>query len=599
MIRGILALTFFGVASANGADWPQWGGQQSRNMASTTEKGLPNWFDCGKENATYEVDMATAKNVKWAVKVNGRTLGSPIVSNGKVFIGTSSSGACLLCLDEQTGRELGRFVCPKPQNEQDVRHCLEDWGMSSTPTVDEGRIYFVSPYQEVYCLDLKTWLSQDENRPAHGDQSPAAGDKILPNAQVTPEKCVLWKYDLARELKAVQQHTASCSVLVHDKFVYVCTGNGRWMSASANVPYYPLTPSLVVLNKKTGELVARDDEQIGERLWRGQWSSPSMGVVGKKKQIYFGAGDGTCYAFEPVSPDTQVAPNRWLTTTLRGPIIQFIDVSGTTKTNSSASPSPMDGKVQATAAPAISPARPTPASLFPVETRPSIKLPDCSPLDALPTAQVPDVPALRKIWWFDCIPKEYRKTPFYASDARSDGAGRPCEIMATPVFYRIRVYVAIGGDPNHGGRNSKGNLVCIDATKTGDITHTGQIWHYDKLNQSSSTVAIADGLVYALDESGVVHCLDAETGKCYWTYTVVKGSGATSLSPLVADGKLFIGKSILAAGKELKPLTFEMITTPSYSTPCVANGVLFTVQGKWLCAICDKGDKPVLTGISQ
>ena len=220
-------------------------------------------------------------------------------------------------------------------------------------------------------------------------------------------------------------------------------------------------------------------------------------------------------------------------------------------------------------------------------------MPVCSPLDALPTAQVPDVPILRKIWSFDCIPKEYRKNPFYVYDAKSDGKGRPCEFMATPVFYRNRVYIAIGGDPRHGSRDSKGNLVCIDATKTGDITHTGEIWHYDKLNQCVATVAIADGLVYALDESGMVHCLDAETGHCYWTYTVLqKGVESTSCSLLVADGKVFVGKNILTAGKELKPLATEMISSPVYSTPCVANGVIFTVHGKWLYAICDKGDKP-------
>jgi outer membrane protein assembly factor BamB len=360
--------------------------------------------------------------------------------------------------------------------------------------------------------------------------------------------------------------------VVHGDFVYVCTGNGRWMGVTAKKPFYPLAPSLVAFNKKTGQLVARDDEQIGERLWRGQYSSPSMGVVGNKEQIYFGAGDGTCYAFEPVAPNTQVAPNRWVTTTLRGPIVQFIS-AGKTKTES---------QVQ-----------PTPASALPVETRYAVGSPVCSPLDTLPTAQVPDVPILRKIWWFDCIPKEYRKTPFYAYDAKSDGKGRPCEIMATPVFYRNRVYVAIGGDPRHGGRDSKGNLVCIDATKTGDITKTGEIWHYDKINQCASTVAIADGLVYALDESGVIHCLDADTGKCYWTYTVIESHvESTSSSLLVADGKVFVGKNILVAGKELKPLATELIAAPIYSTPCVANGVIFTLQGKWLYAICEKGDKP-------
>jgi len=32
-------------------------------------------------------------------------------------------------------------------------------------------------------------------------------------------------------------------------------------------------------------------------------------------------------------------------------------------------------------------------------------------------------------------------------------------------------------------------------------------------------------------------------------------------------------------------------TNNTCAAPCVANGVLFTVQGKWLCAVCDKGEK--------
>ena len=64
----------------------------------------------------------------------------------------------------------------------------------------------------------------------------------------------------------------------------------------------------------------------------------------------------------------------------------------------------------------------------------------------------------------------------------------PSEINATPVFWKNRVYVAIGQDPEHG--EGVGILTCIDATKTGDITQTGKIWSYDKIHRSISTVSI-------------------------------------------------------------------------------------------------------------
>ena len=175
---------------------------------------------------------------------------------------------------------------------------------------------------------------------------------------------------------------------------------------------------------------------------------------------------------------------------------------------------------------------------------------------------------------------------------KGDGKIHPCDIIATPVFYRNRVYVAIGGDPQHGSKNSRGHLVCFDATKTGDVTRSGFIWSYDKLNATLTTVAIADGLLFVIDEASVVHCLDAVTGQKYWTYELKSDRGLLTSALLVADGKVFVGKSILAASKTLKVLsTIESNASTSCSTPCVANGVLFTVHGKRLWAVCDKGDK--------
>ena len=92
----------------------------------------------------------------------------------------------------------------------------------------------------------------------------------------------------------------------------------------------------------------------------------------------------------------------------------------------------------------------------------------------------------------------------------------PSEIIATPVFHNNRVYVAVGQDPLHG--RGRGMLNCIDATQTGDISRSGRVWSYDKLDRSLSTVSIADGLVYVADRPGRIHCLDAETGKCYWVH---------------------------------------------------------------------------------
>jgi outer membrane protein assembly factor BamB len=545
---------FVASVSLRAADWPSWCGQASANMASATEKGLPQWYSLGGMDFTPEA----MKNIKWFVKVGDFAGGSPVVSQGRVFIGMREGSVdLLLCLDEQTGRELGRFICHKPAR------TVEHWGVCSTPTVEGDRLYLVTPYGEMICVDVASWLASQEK--ASAEES---------------DRHILWKYDMTGKLPVQQDHTASCSPRVLGDYLYVCTGNERFKTTKR--PFYPLTPSLLVFNKHTGQLVARDDEQIGERLWRGQWSSPSVAMVHGRPQILFATGNGFCYSFEPVDPAQKVAPDQWTTETLRAPIVYFIDVAG--KDTGGLTPAQY-AETQHVLPPAAQPA-------LPLEFRFANGVPASTPIDHLPEARVPDVPILKKVWWFDCLPPSFRDAPFYAHGGKGDGKIHPCDIIATPVFYQDRVYVAIGGDPNHGSKESRGRLVCIDATKTGDVTQNGLIWSYDDLNATLTTVAIANGLLYVIDEASVVHCLDADTGRKYWSYELKSDHGLLTSALLVADGKVFVGDSILAADKTLKVLgTIESSGPASSSAPCVANGVLFTVHGKRLWAVQDKGDK--------
>jgi outer membrane protein assembly factor BamB len=179
----------------------------------------------------------------------------------------------------------------------------------------------------------------------------------------------------------------------------------------------------------------------------------------------------------------------------------------------------------------------------------------------------------KKLWEFDTNPKDsvWPKT-------RN-------EIISTPVIYEDKVYIANGQDPEHG--EGVGHMYCIDATKRGDITKTGLVWHYDKIRRSISTPAIRDGLVYEPDFSGFLHCLDAKTGQVYWTHDMF---AAVWGSPLLVDGKLYLGDEdgdvvIMQAGKEKKVLAEMNMGSSVYSTPVPANGVLFITNRNQLFAL--------------
>ena len=142
-----------------------------------------------------------------------------------------------------------------------------------------------------------------------------------------------------------------------------------------------------------------------------------------------------------------------------------------------------------------------------------------------------------------------------------------------------------GQDPEHG--EGVGILTCIDATKTGDITGSGKIWSYDKISRSFSTVSITpDGLLFVADFSGYLHCLDAETGKVWWTHDLKAHIWG---STLVADGKVYLGNedgdlTVFAASKEKKVLGAINLGAPVYSTPVVANGALYVSSNTHLFA---------------
>ncbi len=496
-------------------DWPAWGGNDpGRNMYSTA-KGLPSSFVPGEFKPNSEdIDLATTKNVKWIAKLGSQTYGNPVVANGKVLIGTNNATprdkrfqddkSILLCLNEYDGTFLWQLTVPKLASGK-----VNDWeylGILSSPIVQDNKAYLVTNRCEVVCLDLAGQANGNQGPfMDEGKYMPGPGEKPV---EVTKQDAdILWRYDMMDELGVFPHNASNSSPILLDGKVFVCTSNGQdW--THVNVPS-PQSPSFIELNQKTGELMAEDDAAIGTNIKHGQWTSPSVGTVNGKKQVYFGGGDGILYAFDPT----------------------------------------------------------------PVKED--------------------DVELMKRVWWFDAVPEEYKKDKS-GKPIKYPSAEGPSEINATPVFYKNRVYVAIGQDPEHG--EGVGRLVCVDATKKGDITKTGLIWDYKKINRSISTVSIdpETGLLFIGDFSGFVYCLDAETGKEYWVHDMQAHMWG---STLVADGKVYVGDEdgdfvIFAASKEKKVLSEVNVGAPIYSTPIVANGTLFIGSQTHLLAVAE-GAKPV------
>jgi outer membrane protein assembly factor BamB len=503
LVASVLGCNALQAAEPTG-DWPQWGGTNQRNMANLTAKGLPTTFDPGKfKDGTEEVDLATTKNIKWVAKLGSQTYGNPVIANGRVYVGTNNESprdpahvgdrGILYCFEEATGKFLWQLVVPKLESGK-----VNDWeylGITASPTVDGDVVYIVTNRCEVLALDVNGMANGNQGWQDEGKHLAGANKPALAVGSVDAD--ILWRYDMMEELGVFPHNAANCSVLVEGDLVYVATSNGQdW--THVNIPS-PNSPSLIALDKKTGELKGEDDAAIGPKIFHGGWSSPSLAPLGGKPVLLFGGADGVCYAFDP---------------------------------------------------------KPVPDG---------------------------DTAWIKKVWWYDCNPedrkvKDGKKLKYPAADAYS-------EIIATPVLYKDRVYVAVGQDPEHG--EGVGILHCIDATKTGDVTKTAKIWSYDKIARSISTVAVYDGIVYVGDFSGFFFALDAETGQELWTHDFKAHMWG---SPFAADGKVYVGDesgtfTVFEAGRQKKIISQVALSSPIYATPVYANGVLYVACQTHLYAV--------------
>ena len=199
------------------------------------------------------------------------------------------------------------------------------------------------------------------------------------------------------------------------------------------------------------------------------------------------------------------------------------------------------------------------------------------------------------IWRFDLNPKEAKW--------ELGGSGDRNSVIATPVFLENSVVLGVGQDPEHG--DGVGHLYRIDATRTGDVSpqtpdgkpnpNSAQLWHYGGLDNDGSvtgktgrpifrrtlsTVAIADGLVFAADLFGTLHCVNFQTGARYWEHDTISNIWG---SPLVVDKKVFLGNEdgeliIMEAGKKKRVLAEKQFPSSIYSTPAIANDRMFIVD---------------------
>lgn len=428
-------------------------GRPDRNLVSN-EKGLP---------TAWERD--DKRRIRWTARLGTLTFGNPVVSRGRVYIGTNNGQprdpaiegdrGILMCLSEADGTFLWQAVHDKLATGN-----AQDWleiGICSTPCVVGDRVYYVSNRGELVCCDA-TGFSDDEND----------GPFTTEDRKGEHDADFVWVLDMLAALGVSPFQASASSPLVIGDLVFVVTGHG--VDDETGEVKNPRAPSFIAVDRLTGEVVWQDHSP-GNRIVEGQWGSPAYGVVEGRPQVAFPGGDGWLYAFVPETGEL--------------------------------------------------------------------------------------------LWKFNCKAHETEESENH--------------LLATPVYAGSRVLIAVGQNPEFGG--SAGCLRAIDARELGDITGTGELWHTapEEFGGSISTVAVHDGLVYAVALDGLLDCFDLATGTRIWRHDLL---ACVWGSPIVADGKIYVCNEdgevvVLRAGRELEHLATNTLPGLSHGTVVAANGVLY------------------------
>ena len=137
-----------------------------------------------------------------------------------------------------------------------------------------------------------------------------------------------------------------------------------------------------------------------------------------------------------------------------------------------------------------------------------------------------------------------------------------------------------------------GRVVAIDATGSGDITSSHEIWRAD-IGAGYTSPTLGDGKLFVVDNSANLYALDAKTGEEIWELNVGRvGKG----SPVYADGKIYLtevnGRFVIAkvgeeAGEvlDLEQLRVGRQKPEIYGSPAIANGRIYFTTGEGIYAL--------------
>ena len=242
-------------------------------------------------NPPIDWDTATGRNIVWSVELGNEVYGSPVVAGDVVYVGADNTRQLNPAFKEDSGVLVAFRVTDGVFLWQDVAPRVDDRGLrdfllpstTSVPYVEGDRLYYVTAECQLRCLDTKGFSDGENNGPYREEvfKDNAAAD-------------IVWQLDMPA-LGVFPHEACNSAVLSLGDLLLVSTSNGQ-NEGHTRVPS-PRAPSLIAVDKRTGELVWRAIG-AGDKVLHGSWSSPVAVNVNGQTEVLFGGGDGWLRSYD-------------------------------------------------------------------------------------------------------------------------------------------------------------------------------------------------------------------------------------------------------------------------------------------------------------
>ena len=151
--------------------------------------------------------------------------------------------------------------------------------------------------------------------------------------------------------------------------------------------------------------------------------------------------------------------------------------------------------------------------------------------------------------------------------------------------YEWKMYAAIMGATN--------SLMAVKVGGHGDVSATAVEWQFHKSIPQLPSVVKYRGVIYMINDSGVLTTLDAKTGEVFKQARLRSVSDKYYASPVASDGKIFFASqsgvvAVLKAGGDQEMLVANKIDEDIYATPAIADGRIYVRTVSFLYCFGEK-----------